>query len=77
MMFCIFHCVLCHSKVYLGYKKSNPCKKYAIKVMKKAEMINKNMVNQGKCHFTFTNVIFMERHRLIPVSLCVLMASVV
>jgi len=36
------------SKVYLGYKKTNPCKKFAIKVMKKAEMINKNMVTQGK-----------------------------
>ena len=33
--------------MYLGYKKSNPCKKYAIKVMKKVDMINKNMASQG------------------------------
>lgn len=33
-------------KVFLGYKKSNPDQMYAIKVMKKSEMINKNMVGQ-------------------------------
>ncbi|KOX77110.1 Serine/threonine-protein kinase greatwall [Melipona quadrifasciata] len=33
-------------KVFLGYKKSNPEKVYAIKVMKKNEMINKNMASQ-------------------------------
>ncbi|XP_031831788.1 serine/threonine-protein kinase greatwall isoform X2 [Nomia melanderi] len=33
-------------KVFLGYKKSNPEKLYAIKVMKKNEMINKNMASQ-------------------------------
>jgi len=42
----LYCCVLCR-KVYLGYKKSNPCKKYAIKVMKKVDMINKNMASQG------------------------------
>ncbi|XP_017879849.1 serine/threonine-protein kinase greatwall [Ceratina calcarata] len=33
-------------KVFLGYKKSNPDKLYAIKVMKKNEMIHKNMASQ-------------------------------
>ncbi|XP_072385316.1 serine/threonine-protein kinase greatwall [Diabrotica undecimpunctata] len=33
-------------KVFLGYKKNNTDVMYAIKVMKKTEMINKNMVNQ-------------------------------
>ena len=45
---CKMFCALCR-KVYLGYKKSDPCRKYAIKVMKKADMINKNMANQGTC----------------------------
>ena len=35
------------SKVYLGYKKTNPDKKYAIKVMKKLDMVNKNLCHQG------------------------------
>lgn len=35
-------------KVYLGYKKSDSSKKYAIKIMKKIDMINKNLVNQVK-----------------------------
>ncbi|KAK0095856.1 hypothetical protein PV326_007189 [Microctonus aethiopoides] len=33
-------------KVFLGYKKTNPEKLYAIKVMKKDEMIHKNMASQ-------------------------------
>ncbi|XP_049301093.1 serine/threonine-protein kinase greatwall [Anopheles funestus] len=33
-------------KVFLGYKKSDQNKLYAIKVMQKTEMINKNMVSQ-------------------------------
>uniref|UniRef100_A0A0A9Z958 Serine/threonine-protein kinase greatwall n=1 Tax=Lygus hesperus TaxID=30085 RepID=A0A0A9Z958_LYGHE len=33
-------------KVYLGIKKNNPDQLYAIKILKKNEMINKNMVNQ-------------------------------
>ncbi|XP_033752369.1 serine/threonine-protein kinase greatwall-like [Pecten maximus] len=33
-------------KVFLGYRKDNPEKHYAIKVMKKCEMVNKNMVDQ-------------------------------
>ncbi|KAF7394535.1 hypothetical protein HZH66_007709 [Vespula vulgaris] len=33
-------------KVFLGYKKSNPEQLFAIKVMKKNEMINKNMASQ-------------------------------
>lgn len=33
-------------KVYLGIKKNIPDQVYAIKVMKKSEMVNKNMVNQ-------------------------------
>ncbi|XP_077296221.1 serine/threonine-protein kinase greatwall [Arctopsyche grandis] len=33
-------------KVFLGYKKTNPEQIFAIKVMKKSEMINKNMVTQ-------------------------------
>jgi hypothetical protein len=38
----------CCSKVFLGYKKSNPDQVYAVKVMKKSEMVNKNMACQGK-----------------------------
>jgi hypothetical protein len=38
---------LIYSKVYLGVKKSHPEKKYAIKVMKKSDMVHKNMVAQG------------------------------
>ena len=37
-----------YSKVFLGCKKLNREKKYAVKVMKKEEMINKNMVGQGE-----------------------------
>lgn len=33
-------------KVFLGYKKTNPKVMYAIKVMKKTEMIHKNMMSQ-------------------------------
>ncbi|KAG5321247.1 GWL kinase, partial [Pseudoatta argentina] len=33
-------------KVFLGYKKTNPEQIYAVKVMKKNEMINKNMASQ-------------------------------
>ncbi|XP_059486124.1 serine/threonine-protein kinase greatwall isoform X2 [Neocloeon triangulifer] len=33
-------------KVFLGFKKTNPDKYFAIKVMKKSEMIHKNMVSQ-------------------------------
>lgn len=33
-------------KVFLGYKRSNPKQVYAIKVMKKNEMIHKNMASQ-------------------------------
>ncbi|CAO1360054.1 unnamed protein product [Diamesa serratosioi] len=33
-------------KVFLGYKNNKPDKLYAIKVMKKSEMVNKNMVSQ-------------------------------
>uniref|UniRef100_A0A336KC62 Serine/threonine-protein kinase greatwall n=1 Tax=Culicoides sonorensis TaxID=179676 RepID=A0A336KC62_CULSO len=33
-------------KVFLGYKNSNPADMYAIKVMRKMDMINKNMVSQ-------------------------------
>lgn len=33
-------------KVFLGYKKTNPEQVYAIKVMKKIEMIHKNMASQ-------------------------------
>jgi len=44
-------------KVYLGYKKTNPCRKYAIKVMKKVDMINKNMASQGtSVHLSFTSL---------------------
>jgi len=46
LVICIHGHVVCR-KVYLGYKKNNPCKKYAIKVMKKVDMINKNMASQG------------------------------
>lgn len=35
-------------KVYLGHKKNNLEQMYAIKVMKKTDMINKNMITQGK-----------------------------
>lgn len=33
-------------KVFLGYKNNDSNKLYAIKVMRKSEMINKNMVSQ-------------------------------
>ncbi|XP_067614670.1 serine/threonine-protein kinase greatwall-like isoform X2 [Eurosta solidaginis] len=33
-------------KVFLGYKNNDPNKLYAIKVMRKSDMINKNMVSQ-------------------------------
>ncbi|KAH8311652.1 hypothetical protein KR044_007363 [Drosophila immigrans] len=33
-------------KVFLGYKHNDPSKLFAIKVMRKSEMINKNMVSQ-------------------------------
>ncbi|XP_004530056.1 serine/threonine-protein kinase greatwall isoform X2 [Ceratitis capitata] len=33
-------------KVFLGYKNNDPNRLYAIKVMRKSEMINKNMVSQ-------------------------------
>lgn len=35
-----------YGKVFLGYKKNQADVMYAIKVMKKSDMINKNMVNQ-------------------------------
>ncbi|XP_064601720.1 serine/threonine-protein kinase greatwall-like [Liolophura sinensis] len=35
-------------KVFLGHKKSRPDKVYAIKVLKKADLINKNVVEQVK-----------------------------
>lgn len=34
-------------KVWLGFKKTNPDRMYAIKVMKKADLINKNLIAQG------------------------------
>lgn len=40
-------------KVYLGHKKSNSEQMYAIKVMKKTDMINKNMITQGKLFILF------------------------
>ena len=58
---CVFVAYLCVCmsvrvcrKVFLGYKKTNPCRKYAIKVMKKEVMINKNMASQG----TWASVFF-------------------
>jgi len=47
---CLSQLVPCCSKVFLGYKKSNPDQMYAIKVMKKSEMVNKNMASQGDCN---------------------------
>ena len=35
-------------KVYLGCKKTQPDQVYAIKAMKKDDMIQKNMIQQGK-----------------------------
>ena len=37
-----------YRKVFLGCKKSNQNKLYAIKVMKKADMVQKNLGNQGE-----------------------------
>ena len=34
-------------KVYLGCKKTQPDKVYAIKAMKKDDMVQKNMIQQG------------------------------
>ena len=46
----------CNRKVYLGFKKKDPLKKYAIKVVKKADIVNKNLVNQGKgIYFCISN----------------------
>jgi hypothetical protein len=47
---CLSQLVPCCSKVFLGYKKSNPDQMCAIKVMKKSEMVNKNMASQGDCN---------------------------
>lgn len=35
-------------KVFLGSKKSYPKKLFAIKVMRKSDMIKKNMISHGK-----------------------------
>ena len=44
-MFCIIVFV---RKVWLGYKKTCKDRILAIKVMKKADLINKNLMSQGK-----------------------------
>ena len=36
------------SKVFLGHKKGKPEQLYAIKAMKKVDMINKNLKDQGE-----------------------------
>lgn len=55
MCLILFHLI---RKVFLGHKKNQENKKYAIKVMKKSDMVNKNMVNQGK--ETLNNIIYTE-----------------
>jgi len=55
--FCTLWHALCR-KVYLGYKKSNPCRKYAIKVMKKVDMVNKNMASQGSVRWVIGTTVF-------------------
>lgn len=55
MCLILFHLI---RKVFLGHKKNQENKKYAIKVMKKSDMVNKNMVNQGK--ETSSNIIYKE-----------------
>lgn len=35
-------------KVFIGCKKKDPDKIYAIKVMKKTDLFNKNLIAQGK-----------------------------
>lgn len=55
MCLILFHLI---RKVFLGHKKNQENKKYAIKVMKKSDMVNKNMVNQGK--ETLSNIIYTK-----------------
>lgn len=43
----IYNLIIFCRKVYLGHKKNNLEQMYAIKVMKKTDMINKNMITQG------------------------------
>lgn len=47
MSHCLNSAIFVHRKVFLGQKKGKDDQLYAIKVMKKADMVNKNMVNQG------------------------------
>lgn len=44
----IIHFLVLHREVYLGRKVNNNDVIYAIKVMKKSEMIHKNMACQGE-----------------------------
>ena len=52
------------SKVFLGHKKSDAKKFYAIKVLKKADMVNKNMVNEGKFFYTANFHVFIVQIHL-------------
>ena len=50
------HLFVVHRKVFLGCKKTDRGRKFAIKVMDKASMVNKNMVSQGIVHIMFLKV---------------------
>lgn len=49
------------SKVFLGHKNGKPDQVFAVKVMKKKVMVNKNMMQQGTyllCFYNITRYIF-------------------
>lgn len=52
--------ILMFRKVYLGHKKNNLEQMYAIKVMKKTDMINKNMITQGNFYTFLTFSILLR-----------------
>lgn len=41
------------SKVFLGHKNGKPDQVFAVKVMKKKVMVNKNMMQQGNIYYVF------------------------
>ena len=54
-------------KVFLGHKKTIPSKLYAIKVMKKEELVNKNLKKQGKVYSMFTISLYCKQKGMIDV----------
>lgn len=58
-------------KVYLGHKKNNLEQMYAIKVMKKTDMINKNMITQGN----FFLILLISFHKVFNLLLFILVVN--